>query len=286
MSYITVQEVRNTLGVSDTDVISDSTIEQAIEWAQDEVDRHINTTFYPVEDSGTATDASAGTLEDTSKSWTVNAYANYAVYIYDGTGSGQIRGIASNTSDTLTLDSDWDTTPDTTSKYYITYLNKLTETYDGVSKNFFFVDKYPIVQIDSLSIGDQSIDLDNVYVYNDLGKISLKNSAAKTAFGTGNVEEDRQNVSITYHYGVLAKNKRGNLSIPQQVKRFTAIVAALKGLSYQMGGTYDALSTFSLPDFQGSIGQAYVNIRGTVDVLLKEFNELKTRVIGRYAFME
>ncbi len=284
--YVSVDEVRNTMGVSDTSVVSDATIEQAIQWAEDEVDKHTNTTYYPNEDQGTATASDDSELTDSSKSWTVNTYANYAVYIYDGTGEGQIRGISSNTSDTLTLDSSWTTNPDTTSKYYITYLNKKTDTYDGISRNFMFVNHYPIVQVDSLTINDTSIDLSNVYVYNDTGKISLKNTATETAFGSGSTEDDRQRVEITYHYGILAENRRGRVSLPQEIKRFTAIVAGLKALSYQMGGTYDDLSTFSLPDFQGSIGQAYVNIKGTVDSLLQEFKELKNRVVGRYAFIE
>jgi hypothetical protein len=53
-----------------------------------------------------------------------------------------------------------------------------------------------------------------------------------------------------------------------------------------MGGTFDDLSTFSLPQFSGSIGQAYVNIKGTVDVLNKELMTLKQSVIGRYYYIE
>jgi hypothetical protein len=52
-----------------------------------------------------------------------------------------------------------------------------------------------------------------------------------------------------------------------------------------MGGTFDDLSTFNLPNFSGSIGQAYVNIKGTVDVLNKEFEQLKKEVVGRYYYI-
>lgn len=66
-------------------------------------------------DSGTATGAgqSATTLQDTGKAWGTNAYAGYAVVITGGTGIGQIRRIASNTSDTLTLtaNQNWATNP-------------------------------------------------------------------------------------------------------------------------------------------------------------------------------
>jgi len=70
-------------------------------------------------DYGTATDASSTTLEDTDQTWDVNGYADYWVRITGGTGAGQIRPIASNTADTLTVTGAWATTPDTTSTYNI-----------------------------------------------------------------------------------------------------------------------------------------------------------------------
>jgi len=50
--YVSVSEVRNVLGVSDTSIISDAVITQAIQFAEDEIDRLTFTTYYPVEDSG------------------------------------------------------------------------------------------------------------------------------------------------------------------------------------------------------------------------------------------
>lgn len=71
------------------------------------------------DDYGTATDAAATTLEDTDKSWDTDEYDGYWVRITGGTGSGQIRPIASNTADTLTVTGAWATTPDETSTYNI-----------------------------------------------------------------------------------------------------------------------------------------------------------------------
>jgi hypothetical protein len=68
--------------------------------------------------SGTATSATSTTLVNTSKTWTVNSWANYQVRITAGTGVGQIRIITSNTSNTLTVPT-WTTTPDATSQYAI-----------------------------------------------------------------------------------------------------------------------------------------------------------------------
>ena len=68
-------------------------------------------------DSGTATGGSATTLEDTSKSWTTDFWADGWVFIWQGTGAGDIRSISSNTATVLTIDSG--TAPDTTSDYVI-----------------------------------------------------------------------------------------------------------------------------------------------------------------------
>lgn len=70
-------------------------------------------------DYGTATDAASTTLEDTDQAWDTNEYADHYVRITGGTGAGQIRPIASNTADTLTVTGAWATTPDTTSTYNI-----------------------------------------------------------------------------------------------------------------------------------------------------------------------
>jgi hypothetical protein len=68
--------------------------------------------------TGTATGATATTLVNTSKTWTVNQWTNSQVRIVSGTGAGQIRSIASNTANTLTV-ATWTTTPDATSVYAI-----------------------------------------------------------------------------------------------------------------------------------------------------------------------
>jgi hypothetical protein len=53
--------------------------------------------------SGSATSGSTTTLVDQSANWQVNQWANYKVYIYSGTGLGQIANIVSNTNTTLTI---------------------------------------------------------------------------------------------------------------------------------------------------------------------------------------
>lgn len=74
-------------------------------------------------DRGTATGGSTTTLIDASHgvnvaSWKVDKWKDYWVYIYSGTGAGQIRQISSNTANTLT----WvtaGTAPTSSSRYFI-----------------------------------------------------------------------------------------------------------------------------------------------------------------------
>lgn len=70
-------------------------------------------------DSGTITTGAAGTLTDSNKSWTTNGYSFLEVLITSGTGAGQRRIIASNTSTILTIVPDYSPTPATNDKYII-----------------------------------------------------------------------------------------------------------------------------------------------------------------------
>jgi len=69
--------------------------------------------------SGTATSGAAKTLTDTGAAWGVNSWKGYTVQITGGTGSGQTKHIASNTTTVLTVDGNWKTNPDSTSTYQI-----------------------------------------------------------------------------------------------------------------------------------------------------------------------
>ncbi len=78
---------------------------------------HDNTVYV----SGTATGThSTTTLQDTSKSWTVDEWAGYTVKITGGTNADEVVKILSNTANTLTVDTTWITTVDNTSTYEIT----------------------------------------------------------------------------------------------------------------------------------------------------------------------
>ena len=71
---------------------------------------------------GTATSATSTTLTDSTKAFAVNAMVNRVVWITAGTGTGQSRLITANTATGITIDSSWESTPDSTSSYVISYV--------------------------------------------------------------------------------------------------------------------------------------------------------------------
>lgn len=75
-------------------------------------------------DNGILTASSSNTVSSNGKLWTTNQWVNYQIKIYSGTGSGQVRTIASNTSNQLTVTSNWTTVPDTTSLFEIAGSNE------------------------------------------------------------------------------------------------------------------------------------------------------------------
>lgn len=68
--------------------------------------------------SGTCTTGTARSIEDTAQAYTADEHIGREVIIYEGTGKGQSRRVIDNDTDTLTV-LEWETTPDTTSKFVI-----------------------------------------------------------------------------------------------------------------------------------------------------------------------
>jgi hypothetical protein len=78
-------------------------------------------------DTGVADATSAvDHLDDSAKSWPVNAFTDLIIEITDGTGEGQIRKIASNTATSIVPVTNFDTAPDATSTYRIGFFGKMS----------------------------------------------------------------------------------------------------------------------------------------------------------------
>ncbi|KKK93379.1 hypothetical protein LCGC14_2693480, partial [marine sediment metagenome] len=215
------------------------------------------------------------TLTDTA-AFTGDSYANDYVWIYGGTGSGQIRKIESHTDDILTVDRDWTTNPSSDSTYRIIHTGSdpyFTDSIDGNGFAFMYIQKRPIRILESLTIDDTSITITAVYIYNEEGKLLLNtNSAEQSTFMNSNPQQ----IDLAYWWGVYQSR------FPAEVKRYCIVLSALKTLQAQMGGTHNIPSTYTLPEASLTIGQAYINIKGTWDVLSKEKTDLESNKLKRY----
>jgi len=251
MPYCTSDDVFRVTGLASSNgPVSAADVTLHIAAAQKEVDRRCQTKFLSVESSGTATSSTSTTLTDSAQSWTADEWNNnYMVYITGGTGSGQLRKITNNTTTQLTVDSAWDTNPDTDSTFEIYQNTIISETFDGNGFDYIFVNNYPLFKLQSLTIASTSITTTNVYTYNDVGKLKLKDSAEYSWFSDANP----QDVSLTYAYGVYP--------MPDIIEEYTAILAGMRTLIEQIGGTYDDVTSYSLPELQASKGEPFTNIR-------------------------
>lgn len=282
-------DVKRVAGLDDAALadigITDAQITEHIYDAEAWIERECQTTFLTDQVSNlTATAATNSTISVSTATWVTNTYANYFVYIISGTGAGQWRRIVSNTGTQLTITPNWTTNPSTDSVFSIVYaiytasLDSKCHPYqsitvDGNGLDNYFIPKFPLLKLDSLTINSTSVTPTNVYQYNDMGKLQLKNSAEKTIFDSSNP----QLVSINYWYGVYPT--------PRIVKRAVATFAAMSVLAQQIGGTFNDVSSFTLPEISGSTGEPYMNIRETIVRLQAQLDDLLPLLPKYYHFI-
>ncbi len=272
MGYCTYADVYRTSGIDST-VVSATDVNAQILQAEMEICRITKNIYWKTNLDSTATSGGNNTLVVSTANWGVNDYAGQYVWLYSGTGSVQIRQILSNTATTLTVDRNWTTTNPASGTYFkIFYVPSDMDPYkdedlDGSGQRWMFLSYYPVKKIETLTIDSTTITPTYLYVYEKTGKIQLTNQAEQSYF----LASYPQDISITYWYGVD--------HLPQDIKRLVELRASIQILGQQMGGTYDDPSTVGLPEFNVSIGQAYINIRSTLEVLRQEYDELIAKYI-------
>lgn len=90
-------------------------------------------------DGGTLTSSSTRVITDTTKTWAVDRWKNYAVRIIAGTGDGQVRQILSNGTNSLVVYDAWTVQPDNTSVYLITgHSNDMFLSLGGNAQMFMY----------------------------------------------------------------------------------------------------------------------------------------------------
>lgn len=275
--YCSVAEVYRA-GQLDNTVVDEASVTDFIKASEREVNRLTFTTYFVEEDKGTLSSATDEELTDDSKTWETDELKGLYVYLYSGTGSGQVRRIISNTTDTMSVDT-LSSIPDHSTHYKVLYTaeNPIIgdERLDGTGTSVFFVPQIPILDIESLGIyldnNKTEISLDNLYIYKRIGKLILKHGSETPYFWA-----KPQSVDLKYTFGVF---------IPEEVKRFVIVASAERMLSAQMGSTYNVPSTYSLPEGSVSIGQAYINIDSTAKRLYQEKQNL-IKMLEKYPVLQ
>ncbi len=117
---------------------------------------------------GIVSSATSTTLSDSSQSWSSNSLKNLHAMIISGPGKGQRRKVLSNTSTTMTLDSAWEVTPTTESRFavhsidsrYMILGNELNDCPRGI---WFYCSKVSDLAI----INNQLTNSEGIYIRAD-----------------------------------------------------------------------------------------------------------------------
>ena len=288
MTLVTVADVQRIMGVTDAQLIdleiTDAEILEHIYDAEAWIERYCMTAFLDNDSSLlSVSSATDDTLVFPADTFTESEYANYYVYVDSGIGLGQWKKISSNTTTTLTLASDWTTNPDNTSKAYVVYTPFIISkdkrvdpnpsiTIDGNGRDTLFLPDFPLLRLESLTINSTEVTTSKVFQYENEGKLILKTTAEATIFD----KSDHQLVTASYWYG--------SYPMPRIVKRAVGNWAAFAALIQIIGGTFDDVTSFSLPELSGSLGEPYINIREVALQLKRQLDSILPQLPVYYKF--
>lgn len=268
--YCSTSDVYRQAGIGSS-VVSTTNVTGFIQEAEAEVDAITQTTYWQLAHSSTAVSGTTASLETTGL--TADEHIGNVIKITSGTGT-EHRIITDNTSTTVSVDRDWTTVPTSTSTYQIFHCGTPPYSHgttDGDGQYTMYLDNYPLVNLEGLTIDSTSVTPSYIYQYKDVGQITLKSSAEYSNFKAG-----YQTVNTNYWFGVKDEYKN---TVPLLVRKYVAVVATLMSLIYQIGGTYDDVTVFKLGPMEGSLGEPYTNIREAVMRLIAERDRIRSKLI-------
>lgn len=154
--------------------------------------------------------------------------------------------------------------------------NEVTEWFDteahwDTDVDDLFLTYRPVTEITSIESYDKNGNVERTwdestyYLMPEEGIIQLRHA---------DFEHQRRRVKVVYKYGYS--------DIPPQIKDLVGVVASIRSIVHQMGGTYDDVTSYSMPSgVSVSLGEPYTSMRATVDYLDKRKKSL-IETIGRY----
>lgn len=150
----------------------------------------------------------------------------------------------------------------------------VTEYLDGTGDKALFVswfgkvfqDAQPTLTVTSLVVDGVTVTPSNVYVYPYAGKLYLKDTAEVARF----TFTKPLCVTVTYTYGHTA--------IPSVIKQLTGIIAAMQALAEKMGGTFNSVNSYSLPEYSVNKGDQTGKLVTTFEHLKQKADWMLTRI--------
>lgn len=142
------------------------------------------------------------------------------------------------------------------------------DDYDVI--NTIFLSNYPVSSITSLESYDATSGTTPVRIWtesdywldSDIGRIRLK---------TDEFAHQDNRVKVVYLYGPS--------EVPADIKDLSAIISAMMVLIKQIGGTYDDVTSYSMPSgVSVSVGEPYMNMLRDIEELRKERDDMIRRI--------
>lgn len=149
-----------------------------------------------------------------------------------------------------------------------------TEKREGNNEDFLNLERYgknwidadALLIVNTLTVNGTVVTPSTLFIYEDEGKIALGDDSEVSFFPF----TKRQEIEVNYTYGHTA--------IPRIIQQITAVVAAISALAEQIGGTFDDVTSYQLPEFSASKGEPFTNIRETIVRLQNKLDRLMADV--------
>jgi hypothetical protein len=272
-AYVSTTDVYRASGITSAEISAADVTNQILR-AETIICRMTKNIYWKINlTAQTVTSAANTSVTQTGAGWTINDYANQYIWVYSGTGVGQLRTIVSNTASAITVDRAWTTNPSTDSLFKVFYVPTDFSPYKdeqltGSGFDHMYLPNYPVKTIEGLAVGETPVTVtpSKLYLWEGTGRIQFKTSAEVASFSNTYPQE----VDVQYWYGVD--------NLPYDIKRLVELHAAIQILAQQMGGTFDDPSSVVLPEASITVGQAYINIRSSLETLKEEYVELLKNV--------
>lgn len=157
--------------------------------------------------------------------------------------------------------------PETISEWFDTADDE-TSSMPEKGINVLFLSKGPITEIQSVEAYDihgnveKTYGSDEYWINNDTGELRLKERFFAKQY---------YRIKIVYTYGYS--------KIPRLVRKLTSVIASMSMLVQQIGGTYDVVTSYSLPTgVSVGVGQPYMNMVNNVRILEKELETIMDKI--------